>query len=327
MATSSRRRAPRSRRRRSDLSARIWVAIPAVAFAIFIVAAGDAVFAAGAVLLGFICIHELFRMYDVLHPVRLAGFVGVAGLGAAAHFGGVHQVLFATVAIFPLLFLLALAMPEQTEVPLTDSMAITLLGTLWIGLAIAHAVLLRALEHGGGLVLAVLLGTFVGDTAAYLGGRAFGTRPLAPRISPNKTVEGLAVRDRRRGAGGLVVRAELGVDGRREGDPARPRRRRARADRRPVRVARSSATRERRTPGRCSGRTAERSTGSTPRCSPLSAGTTSGYCSYDRRPQGESASRTGRCSSCSTSCASRCPACRSCSRSCSPWRSRTASTG
>ena len=27
----------------------------------------------------------------------------------------------------------------------------------------------------------VLVGTFIGDTAAYLGGRAFGTRPLAPR--------------------------------------------------------------------------------------------------------------------------------------------------
>ena len=38
----------------------------------------------------------------------------------------------------------------------------------------------------------VLLGTFIGDTAAYIGGRWFGTHKLAPRISPNKTVEGLA---------------------------------------------------------------------------------------------------------------------------------------
>jgi phosphatidate cytidylyltransferase len=193
MATSSRRRAQPSRRRNSasDLGGRIWFAVPAIAFAIFIVAAGGLVFAAGALLLGFICIHELFRMYAALRPVRLAGFIGLTGLAAAAYFGGEHQVLFATVAVFPLLFLLGLAMPERPEVPLTDSMAITLLGTLWIGLAIAHAVLLRELEHGGGLVLAVLLGTFVGDTAAYLGGRAFGTRPLALRVSPNKTVEGL----------------------------------------------------------------------------------------------------------------------------------------
>jgi phosphatidate cytidylyltransferase len=193
MSTPSRRRARRTRRRNSasDLGARIWVAIPAIAFAILIVASGGLVFAAGAVLLGLICLHELFRMYEALRPVRLAGFVGLIGLAAAAHFGGEHQVLLATVAFFPLLFLLALAMPERPGVPLTDGMLITLLGTLWVGLAIAHAIMLRELEHGGGLVLAVLIGTFVGDTAAYLGGRSFGTRPLALKVSPNKTVEGL----------------------------------------------------------------------------------------------------------------------------------------
>jgi phosphatidate cytidylyltransferase len=191
--STSRRRAQRTRRRNSasDLGARIWVAIPAIAFAIAIVAAGGPVFAAGVVLLGGICLHELFRMYEALRPVRLAGFLGLIGLAAAAHFGGEHQVLIATVAFFPLLFLLALALPERPDVPLTDGMMITLLGTLWVGLAIAHAIMLRDLAHGGGLVLAVLIGTFVGDTAAYLGGRSFGARPLAMAVSPNKTVEGL----------------------------------------------------------------------------------------------------------------------------------------
>ena len=37
----------------------------------------------------------------------------------------------------------------------------------------------------------VLIGTFLGDTGAYFGGRLFGRRPLAPNVSPNKTVEGL----------------------------------------------------------------------------------------------------------------------------------------
>jgi phosphatidate cytidylyltransferase len=60
-------------------------------------------------------------------------------------------------------------------------------------MAIAHGILLRGLEHGGGLVVAVLLGTFIGDTGAYIGGRLLGTRRMAPRISPNKTWEGLAV--------------------------------------------------------------------------------------------------------------------------------------
>ena len=189
-----RSRARRSARRNtaSDLGARVWVAIPAIAYAIFIVWRGDLIFAVGVLILGFVCLHELFRMYDHVRPVRLAGFLGVIGLTAAAHYGGEHQVLLATVAFIPGVFLLALALPERNDLPLTGSMAITMLGTYWIGLGVAYAVLLRALPHGDGIVIAVLVGTFVGDTAAYLGGRYFGMRKLAPRISPNKTVEGLA---------------------------------------------------------------------------------------------------------------------------------------
>ena len=51
--------------------------------------------------------------------------------------------------------------------------------------------LLRELHHGNAIIIDVLVGTFLGDTAAYIGGRLFGRRPLAPEISPNKTVEGL----------------------------------------------------------------------------------------------------------------------------------------
>jgi phosphatidate cytidylyltransferase len=72
-------------------------------------------------------------------------------------------------------------------------MAVTFLAVWWIGLAFAHAVLLRDLPHGDGIVIDVLVGTFLGDTGAYFGGRSFGRRPLAPRLSPNKTVEGLVI--------------------------------------------------------------------------------------------------------------------------------------
>jgi phosphatidate cytidylyltransferase len=190
MGTSRARRSAR-RNTASDLGARVWIALPAAAYAIFIVWQGEWIFALGVLLLGFVCLHELFRMYDHVRPIRLAGFIGVIGLTAAAEYGGEHQVLLATVAFFPVVFLLALALPERNDLPLTGSMALTMLGTYWIGLAIAHAVLLRELPHGDGVVIAVLVGTFIGDTAAYLGGRYFGMRRLAPRISPNKTVEGL----------------------------------------------------------------------------------------------------------------------------------------
>jgi phosphatidate cytidylyltransferase len=72
-------------------------------------------------------------------------------------------------------------------------MAITLFAIVWIGVPFAHAVLLRELpEHGAALLVDVLVGTFVADTAAYAGGRMFGRHRLAPALSPNKTLEGLA---------------------------------------------------------------------------------------------------------------------------------------
>jgi len=132
-------------------------------------------------------------MYEPLRPVKLAGFLALAGLAAAAEAGGVSQVLLAAVAFVPVMFLLALAMPPREGVTVTSGMAITLFGVFWIGMAIAHAVLLRDSLHGNGIVIDVLVGTFVGDTGAYLGGRSFGTRRFAPRISPNKTLEGLVI--------------------------------------------------------------------------------------------------------------------------------------
>jgi phosphatidate cytidylyltransferase len=191
MATRRSRSRRRPRRGASDLPARLLVALPAIAFAVFIVAMGGWIFAASAFALGAVCLHELFRMYEGLRPVKLAGFLGLAGLAVAALLGDERQVLLATAAIFPVLFLLALAMRPREGATPTDGMAITLFGTVWVGLAIAHAILLRDLPHGDGILIDVLVGTFVGDTAAYFGGRMFGTRKLAPRISPNKTVEGL----------------------------------------------------------------------------------------------------------------------------------------
>ncbi len=174
---------------RSDLGARAIVALPAVAFALFIDIEGGLVFALGLFALGCVCMHELYAMYERAHPVRLAGFLALAGLIAAALYGDQFQILLAAVAAVPVLFALTVIQPR----PSVGGMAVTLLGIYWIGFALAHAVLLRGLPHGLGIVIDVLVGVFLGDTGAYLGGRMFGRRPLAPRISPGKTVEGLVI--------------------------------------------------------------------------------------------------------------------------------------
>ncbi|MGH2969191.1 MAG: phosphatidate cytidylyltransferase [Solirubrobacteraceae bacterium] len=193
MAARTRSRRRRPRRGASDLLPRVAVALPAIAFAIVITYYGGWVFAAGALLLGIVCLHELFRLYERERPVKLVGFAALFGLAAAAQAGDERQVLLVAMAFLPVMFLLALAMPPREDVTITTGMAITTFGVLWIGMAIAHAILLRGTPHGDGIVVDVLVGTFLGDTGAYLGGRSFGTRRLAPRISPNKTLEGFAI--------------------------------------------------------------------------------------------------------------------------------------
>ena len=182
------RREPK-KRGRSELSARTLAAIPAIAVAVFLIFEGGAVFALGLFVLGCICMHELYAMYARARPVRLAGFIALAGLIAAAYYGTQAQVLLAAVAALPVVFGLTLIQPRAS----VGGMALTLLGIYWIGFASAIAVLLSGLHHGQGIVVDVLVGTFLGDTGAYLGGHLFGRRPLAPSISPNKTVEGLLI--------------------------------------------------------------------------------------------------------------------------------------
>jgi len=173
----------------SDLQQRILVGVPAAAVALFFVVFGGAPFTAFLVVLGLVSLHELYAMYPQAHASRLAGFVGLIGLLVAADLGDRDQIVLALACVVPLTFGLTLLQPRGGA----PAIAVTLMGVSWIGVALAHAVLLRELPDGKDLIINVMVGTFVGDTGAYLGGRMFGRTPLAPSISPNKTVEGLAI--------------------------------------------------------------------------------------------------------------------------------------
>jgi phosphatidate cytidylyltransferase len=110
---------------------------------------------------------------------------------AAALYGGQFQMVIVLAATIPAAFAAALLRPDRDGV--TVSIALTILGVIWIAIPFAHAVLLRDLpDHGAALLVDVLIATFVADTAAYAGGRLFGRHRLAPALSPNKTLEGLA---------------------------------------------------------------------------------------------------------------------------------------
>ncbi|MFL5841137.1 MAG: phosphatidate cytidylyltransferase [Thermoleophilaceae bacterium] len=173
----------------SDLGARVLAAVPAIAFAIFIVVQGGTVFAVGVALLGVMACAELFRMMRQPGPPVVAGYLAVIAMVMAARFGDREQVLLVVAVSVPVTFFFTLVRPQRENA--SWAMAVVFMAVCWIGLAVAHATLLRKLPHGGGLMLDTLIGTFLGDTGAYFGGRMWGRRKMSPRISPNKTLEGL----------------------------------------------------------------------------------------------------------------------------------------
>ena len=71
------------------------------------------------------------------------------------------------------------------------SLCILLFGVLYIGYTLGHLLWLRNRPEGALWVFFVLLVTWAGDAAAYYTGKQWGSRPLAPQLSPNKTREGL----------------------------------------------------------------------------------------------------------------------------------------
>ena len=70
--------------------------------------------------------------------------------------------------------------------------ALTAGATLYIGGLLSYAPLIRGLDQGREWVFLAVSITFVADTSAFVAGRSFGKRLLAPKVSPGKTWEGAA---------------------------------------------------------------------------------------------------------------------------------------
>jgi phosphatidate cytidylyltransferase len=135
-----------------------------------------------------LALHEFYGMTRVLRPVVLAGYAGTLTALVGAEWGP-EWALAGFLSTFGFAFVFrGLAGVQPTVV----SVASTALGAGWIGLGLAHMILVREIpEHGTLAAFTVLLAVFASDTAAYVAGRLLGRHKLAPRTSPGKTWEGL----------------------------------------------------------------------------------------------------------------------------------------
>lgn len=176
----------------SNLASRILVAVPLGAAAIYAALAGGWLLVAIAAVASLIALHEFYAMVRELRPLVPAGFAAVLAGLAAVHHGGVAWAAAPLVGMLVVVFWMS-AVAEVRQ-PAVVQFAVTVFGAVWIGLGFMFLVAVRDLpgQHGLGrdLLLAVLLGVWASDVAAFAIGRLFGRRLLAAEISPAKTIEG-----------------------------------------------------------------------------------------------------------------------------------------
>lgn len=180
------------------LSARILTAVVGIPILLAIAYLGGPALLAGLGLLAVLGMREFYSIAEPagLKPVRSVGYFAVLGwLGVIYNIslqvveGFVAYSFMSTSVLVAAAFSVLWRFPRYS---LSD-LAVTYVGTFYIGGLLGYLLLLRYLsEHGQWFLLTTLFITWAGDTGAYFAGRWWGKHRLADRISPQKTWEGLA---------------------------------------------------------------------------------------------------------------------------------------
>ncbi len=174
----------------ANLKSRLATASVGIPLLIFVVGWGQPwLFLSAVVLLTLAALHEYFiivfrgRVRDQLLGVSFG--IALASLIVAPD----AMLEIGLGLLLTLLFSVFLFMGGELDERLTR-IAWTLLGAFYLGYLLPHWMLLFRLPQGRAWVFFVLSVIMVGDTMAYFIGKRMGTKKLAPRISPGKTVEG-----------------------------------------------------------------------------------------------------------------------------------------
>lgn len=146
------------------------------------------------IFLSVILLAALFEFYELLskNGQKCLVFPGmiIGWVVAFSFFNNQHQAVYASMAILMLgAFIVKLFSKQPVDAAL-ESISNTLFGVLYIGLLLSYLIFIRKGETGSQLIFILFLIIWLGDTFAYYIGTLVGKYPLAPSISPNKSIEG-----------------------------------------------------------------------------------------------------------------------------------------
>lgn len=149
-----------------------------------------------AVIVGAIALFGQLELYAVMQrrgmqPATALGLVIGAFLLAGAYLRGESALIFFVVLGLAFSSLWYMAAAPRARDGALGNIGATLLGIVYAPLWACFLLLIVKQPSGRALALAVLGLTFAYDAAAFFVGSVWGTRPLAPTISPKKTWQGL----------------------------------------------------------------------------------------------------------------------------------------
>lgn len=174
--------------RASDLTLRVASALGLVALLLGSLYLGGFWFTAFITLVMLVALGEFYATLRRVGyaPMALVGLLGVIGIPVLTHTSGISAS--AGVAVTATVVVVLFYSLVTRRHPL-DNASVTVFGMLWVGL-LAFILPLASSPHPVAYILMVGLVTAMIDMGSYFVGRGFGTRALAPALSPNKTVEG-----------------------------------------------------------------------------------------------------------------------------------------
>ena len=122
-------------------------------------------------------------------PATFLGLAAVVGLSLGAYHNGfeAYPVVFALLVITGMCWFLF----DVESQHVTANFAVTLLGFAWVGGLGSFAALILARPNGDAILIGAVIGTIAYDVGGYVIGSTTGQSKIAPRVSPNKTYEGL----------------------------------------------------------------------------------------------------------------------------------------
>jgi phosphatidate cytidylyltransferase len=193
---------------RSNLQQRLVTAAVLIPAVCAVIAAGGWWLLATVMVITAVAIHEFYQLIEAKGavPVRGVGMAAALALPVVAFIGSEYLATLLMSAV-----LLGLMIAQLRKKQISESLASiseTFFGVFYVGWLLSHAIVLREFKSqvagrwggevargmdadvGAFYLFFVIAVVIAGDAGAYFAGRRFGQRPLAPEVSPKKTIEG-----------------------------------------------------------------------------------------------------------------------------------------